>query len=268
MTHHHEDTPTNGADPDGTPTLHRVNPALGPIPTFKPVRLGDPADDLDHCLLFVEPPGGDQEHEELVSRLIREGEALRTELGLPGFPAADAPPSIHLTGTTEQPTADHADGTVSEAPAVQAKDPGARQHRALRRRTARRVRGRERRGSAPGWDTVMTQICAENDLQRGRPGLTMRLLARILGVVVRDTVSEGDRRMVPGYTGRLFSVLLTLLISFIVVAGDVVLGMPSWLCHGTALLYFAVVLWRRPRQDLHEPDLSQQAAPHKDNQRT
>ncbi|MGW6958788.1 hypothetical protein [Streptomyces chartreusis] len=265
MTRHNEDTPTNGADPDGPPTLRRVLPALGPSPAFKPVRLGDPTDDLDHHLLHsVELPGGEQEHEELVSRLIREGEALRTELGLPGFATADAPPSTHLTGTPDQPTADHADNTVPEAPAVHAKAAGAHQHREPRRRTPHRLRGRKRRVPAPDWATVVTHAHAETGHTTRL--LATRLLPRILGVVVRDTVSEAVWRKVTRHTDRIL--WLCAMFSPLVIAGDVSLGMPSWLSRGSGLLLLAVFFWRVLRQNHHEPDLDQQAVPRKDDQRT
>lgn len=67
------------------------------------------------------------------------------------------------------------------------------------------------------------------------------------------------------------------------VRAAVAVGMPEWLSWGSGLLLIALLLWRVLRQclavlvrhglyqlleHLHEPDLDQQAAPHKDAQRT
>lgn len=270
MTHHDGDTPTNGTDPDGTPTKHWFTeiPGLETPPRRRRVPLGDPDDDFDHYIpYFVEPPDGEREHEELVSRLIREGEALRTELSLPGFLSEDAPPSTSRTGTPEQPSADRADGTIPQAPPVHSDAPEA-QHRTPRRRAPRRFRGRERKVSAPDWGTVVADASAGTDLRTVRLGLTTPLLMKCLGSVVRDAASEGVRRMVTRHKADLV-LWFWVLYGSIVLAGNVAFSVPTWLSTGSfVLLPAAVAWWRHLREDLHEPGSDQNPAPHKDDQRT
>jgi hypothetical protein len=80
------------------------------------------------------------------------------------------------------------------------------------------------------------------------------------------TVSERVRRMIVRHKADLLLWFLALY-GLIFLTG---ISVPTWLsAFSVGLLPGTVIIWwRRLREDLHEPGIDQQPAPHKDDQRT
>ncbi|MGW7469301.1 hypothetical protein ACWGJT_32700 [Streptomyces xantholiticus] len=145
-------------DPDGEPTartghVHRVyttgpdgvgfvEPFPGHETGTRPYAdldedlhdgLHDGFDEDDEAWAPIGPEETEEDHEELVARVIRDGEALRRELGLPGFAGTPADPRPTPGTSTETKTGTRTDDEPAQAPRGrrQPRRPGGR--RALRR---------------------------------------------------------------------------------------------------------------------------------------
>jgi hypothetical protein len=255
------------------------------IPGFEaPSRRGQiPLDDLvDNIAPYIaECPAGEQEHDELVRRLIREGEALRTEWGLPGFASADTLSSTSPAGSPERPPAEHSDGAVHETDPAPAHRAGS--HRARRRCVLRRFgtsRTPRTRAVLPDELASLRHALAEVQAERAstkspwrrvRLGrvevslLSIFMTGRILDA--RYTASGRVRRMVGRHKADLV-LCFCVLYGTIVLTGDVAFSVPVWLSTGSWVLLPGVVAWwRHLREDLHEPGIDQQPAPHDEEQR-
>ncbi len=272
--HHDGGTPVNGNDQDCT------NTGISAFPSQrKPLVPLD--DDLAQFMDDVDESTVDeQEHNELVSRLMREGDALRTELGLPGFPSAGMLPSTSPDEAPERPLTEQAGAAVHETDPVPAHNAGS--DRARRRRVPHRLgtsrtprMRRARPAELVDLHHALAQVRAERELisaksprRRVRLGRAEARLVSIFmtGQVREYTVSERVRRMVVRHKADLLLWFLALY-GLIFLTG---ISVPTWLsAFSVGLLPGLVVIWwRRLREDLHEPGIDQQPAPHKDDQRT
>ncbi|MFF4661377.1 hypothetical protein [Streptomyces sp. NPDC001381] len=252
MTHADGVAPNNGYDQDGADRdWFTAVPGLEAPSQRGENALDDLGDNIAPCA--AECPVDEQEHDELVRQLIREGEVLRTELGLPGFASADTLSSTSPTGAPEKPLAEHSDGAVHETDPAPAHNAGS--HRARRRRVLRRF-GTSR---TPRTRAVLPHELAHLPIEH--------LISMDQMFDARYTASGRVRRMVMRHKADLV-LWFCVLYGTIVLTGNVAFSVPVWLSTGSWVLLPAVVAWwRHLREDLHEPGIDQQPAPHDEDQR-
>lgn len=260
MTHHDGDTPVNGNDQDG---MHRDwfrdIPGLGTSSQGERVPLDDLDDDFSQFIGYVgESAFDEQEHDELVGRLMREGDVLRTELGLPGFSSADMPPCASPAGVWDELFAEHADGAVLGLDVLRFALAQVRVERARTKLPWRRAR----LGRLEADLTSILEPSPASNFAASYASMTEQVLG------APYTASERVRRMVVRYKADLAR-WFCMLYGSVVLTGYVAFSVPAWLSTGSWVLLglAAASWWHYLGEDLHEPGIDQQLAPNKDDQR-